>query len=148
MEDREIMELAARLEASLFADQGIVRSDFHIDEKLKQQADNFRSHAIGNRAGYLRLAILFLRAASQPVKNPDTAIVDVAQPHKDIAIFDHQWLERREDVEPEKAPEPYVENWRDKVSSIFISLILACLCIWLVVGFVVVARWIYLLLGV
>jgi hypothetical protein len=92
MEDNEINDLAARLETTIPPEDAVVKF-------LQHGGGPDESHMVANRAGYLRLAALFHRAAVAPPYEKDGSAVvdvdtsDVIDEDSDVTIA---WLERQE----------------------------------------------------
>ena len=94
MEDDEINALAVRLETTMPPESAVVKI-------IQHGGGPDESHVVANRAGYLRLAALFLRAASAPLENEKSGVIDMdsssmTDEDSDVAFG---WLERRENLE-------------------------------------------------
>jgi hypothetical protein len=113
MQDNEISELAAQLEAAVAKDDAIIKF-------VQHGGGPDESYLIANRAGYLRLAALSLQAAVVPFEDDGPALdVDssgIIHEDSDVGI---DWLERREDFATgANEDSEYKASLRDKVSAL------------------------------
>lgn len=134
MNDNAINEFAAQLEA-LPLEGAVARI-------IDPRDGAMTSHVLANRAGYLRLAALFLRAAVAPYQRQEEAdVVDVDSSEAlDLGSDVYLWkLKRREDLKPDGedgmpnlGAQIYAWSW--------IACYLGCLGL-LLVGAVTTIKW-------
>lgn len=132
MEDEEIASFAARLEASATSDEAVIKL-------IQHGGGPDESHVQANRAGYLRWAALFLRAATAPLEK-DSDIVDLNFDlfHEDSDVV-FAWLERRENFEPSQYE--IKRALVDRLSAVGCVLIMLGILIVFLAGISTIIQW-------
>lgn len=133
MEDTEINEIAERIKKATPIDA--------VVKYIQHGGGPDESHIIANRAGYLRLATFFLRAAVAPHDKQGSAIVDIDSSDilDDCSDIGISWLERREDFEKFENQ----ETVSDKLSCIGCIVGSFVFFAFFIIGVVTVLNWIF-----
>lgn len=135
MENYEIEEIVERIEQNGLSDEST------IIKYMQHGGGPDESHILANRAGYLRLAVLFLCASIAPYKDENLSVIDlnssdIIDEDSDVSI---SWLERREDI----ANIQRKSTFSDKITSISHAVYLLIVLILLIIGIGTVASWIF-----
>jgi hypothetical protein len=134
MENKKISDFADELESTI--------QPSNIFIKIIQHGGGpDESHIRANRAGYLHLASLFLRAAIAPHRADtihDSIDIDSNQFIDEDSNVNFQWLERSENIEK---PQEYKRRFLDTLFSIGCCAIAILLFVILIIGIATVIGW-------
>jgi hypothetical protein len=135
MTDEQIQQQLEQLEAAVSTDGADVIFNLEYEEQ--------GCELIGNRAGYLRLAIEMLKAATVPLRPGDSFTpiqIDYLLHGRGMQF---KRIVRQEDVETALPPPVPPRTARNRVAAAGCMLVLAFMLICVITGFLVVIGWIF-----
>jgi hypothetical protein len=136
MDDEQISDFAAQLETTIHSEEVFVKI-------VQHGGGPDESHIRANRAGYLHLASLFLRAAIAPYKvndYPDIVDIDANSFIDEDSDISFTRLERSESIE---RPQGYKLSFLNKLISIGWVAFAILLFAMLIIGISTAIRWFF-----